>query len=120
MINIFKRKASFIACECPKCKGNLELDSEMKVAFCQNCGVQCVVTNIQKHHEKKKSNLEIVISFVERQQSLLRKDKLEKEKQRIVEEKKSSEWWSKYWWILPLILAICFVITFVMAYLEKA
>lgn len=119
MINIFKKKVSFVACECPKCGGNLELDSEMKVAFCKSCGVQCLVTDIQRKHEKK-TNLETVISFVERQQNLYRQDKIEKAKLQEIEKQKSDEWWSKYWWILPLTLAICFIIIFVMAYLEKA
>lgn len=118
MINIFKKKASFIACECPKCGGNLELDSEMKLAFCKECGVQCVVADLPRRHEKKKTNLETVISFVERQQNLYRQDKIEKQKLQEIEDKKNAEWWSKYWWILPTVLVVCFTIIFVMAGLE--
>lgn len=75
---LFNRKPKFLSAKCPECNGNLILDSNMETATCSKCGNQCIVQNLQKN--RNKNSLDKVIGFVERQQNLKRKDKLEKAK----------------------------------------
>ena len=47
-MGIFKKRIKFVSAICPECKGHLELDSNLKTAFCQYCGAQCIVENAPK------------------------------------------------------------------------
>ncbi len=104
-MNIFKRKIKFVSAICPKCGGNLELDSTLETAYCQYCGSQCIVENAVR--KKKETSLDKVIAFIERQQDLKRKDRVIKQKQLEVEKRKSEEWLKKYWWIFPISIVFC-------------
>lgn len=117
-MSIFRKQIKFVSAICPNCKGNLELDTNLERAYCQYCGAQCIVENAPKK-EKKQDKLETVLDFFERQQSLHRQDK--KERQRRIEEKerKNTEALKKYWWIYALILVALFGFICIMAILEK-
>lgn len=116
-MGLFERKPKFVAAVCPNCGGNLELDSNFKVAICKECGAQCIVQNV-KNKKEKKTSLEVVVDFVERQQSLHRADKREKERKLEEEQQKNSEHFKKYWWVYVLILVFLFGLIFTMAILE--
>lgn len=68
-----KKKTEFIAAVCPKCGGNLEMDTNLKTAYCQQCGAHCLIENAPK--SKKTTTLQTVISFFEREQDLKKKEK---------------------------------------------
>ena len=46
-MGLFKKQVKFISAICPECKGHLELDGNLERAFCQYCGAQCIVENVQ-------------------------------------------------------------------------
>lgn len=128
-MGLFTRKIKFISAVCPNCKGNLELDANLETAFCQYCGAQCIVQNAPKK-QRKQTKLEIVLDFVERQQTLRRKDKQEElrkrelleeqqERERKAEEQKQREFLKKYWWVYALVIAGIFTLCIVMAILEE-
>ena len=104
-MGLFKKQIKFVSAICPECKGHLELDSSLTKAFCQYCGAQCVVENAPKN-AKKRSGLETVLEFVERQQDLRRQDRRERERaeeerERAMEEsdREQRENLRKYWYI---------------------
>ncbi len=78
-MKIFQKQIKFVSAICPKCNGNLQLDTNLERAFCQYCGAQCIVENASKS-KRNKSKLEIVLDFVERQQASLKREELEREK----------------------------------------
>lgn len=78
---LFNRNPKFISAKCPECNGNLILDSNIETATCSKCGNHCIVQNLQKN--RNKNSLDKVIGFVERQQNLKRKDKIEKAKNNV-------------------------------------
>lgn len=88
-MSIFKRKIEFVSAICPECGGNLELDATLETAYCQYCGAMCIVKNAQK--KKKETSLDKVIGFVERQQDLRRKDRVEIQKRKDEEKRKAEE-----------------------------
>ena len=86
-MGIFKQ-VKFISAVCPECKGNLRLDPNLETAFCSKCGAQIIVRNAKE--KKKQGALEMVLNFVERQQTIRKqekKDQLQKEE----EERKKRE-----------------------------
>ncbi len=115
-MSIFKRKTKFIAAICPACQGNLRLDSNLEVAYCQYCGAQCIVENAPK---MKKGKLETVLGFVERQQEIHRKEKEEKRKFKEEERQKREEKMRKGWWLYVALMAGLFGLLIIMAILEK-
>ena len=50
----------------------------METATCSKCGNQCIVQNLRNN--RNKNSLDKVIGFIERQQNIKRKDKVEKAK----------------------------------------
>lgn len=117
-MNLFNKQIQFVSAICPKCKGHLELDSNLETAFCQYCGAQCIVKNAPKK-EKNQGKLETVLNFLERQQSLIRQDKYERQRQIDEEEKQKKESLKKHWRIYALIMIIFFSFIFTMAILEN-
>ena len=101
---------------CPACKGNLRLDSNLEVAYCQYCGAQCIVENAPK---MKKGKLETVLGFVERQQEIHRKEKEEKPKRKEEERRRQEEKIKKSWWIGVLLMIGIFAFVAIMAILEN-
>lgn len=116
-MNIFKKQIKFVSAICPECKGRLELDSNLKIAYCQYCGSQCIVENAPKP-KKNESRLETVLNFVERQQSLQRQDKAEKERKKEQSEQKREQMMLKYWWAMALFVVLLLAFTVVMSILE--
>ena len=117
-MGLFKKKINFVSAKCPECNGNLELDTEFKVAFCNRCGAQCIVENAPRVKEKT-SKLSKVLDFMERQQSIRRQDKKERERKAEEKEKKRENIIKKYWWIYAVILASLFALVITMAILEN-
>ena len=115
-MSIFKRKTKFVAAICPECKGHLQLNSNLEVAYCQYCGAQCIVENAPK---TKKGKLETVLGFVERQQEIRRKDKEEKRKRKEEERRREEERLKKTWWIGVLVLVGIVVFSVAMAILDN-
>ncbi len=113
-MKIFQKEIKFVSAVCPKCNGNLQLDANLERAFCQYCGAQCIVENAAQS-KKRKSKLEIVLDFVERQQAQLKQEELERarqsaERKRIKREEKERKrqngeknFFQKYWRLLTLI-----------------
>ena len=117
-MNLFNKQIQFVSAICPECKGHLELDSNLETAFCQYCGAQCIVKNAPKK-EKKQGKLETVLNFLERQQSLIRQDKYERQRKIDEEEKQKKESLKNHWRIYALIMVIFFSFIFTMAILEN-
>ena len=80
-MSIFNKQPKFVAATCPKCGGVLELDASFEVAYCSECGTQCIIQNFKKK-KIKRTPLDKVIGFVERQQQIKRQDRIEKYKKR--------------------------------------
>ena len=99
---MFRKQVKFVSAICPECKGHLQLDSNLETAFCQYCGAQCIVENAHKC-KKKQSKLEIVLDFIERQQTIYRQDKQERQRRIDEEKRQKKEKLKKYWWIYSLI-----------------
>ncbi len=87
-MGLFGKKIKFTSAICPQCKGNLKVDSNLEMAYCQYCGAQCIVENAPKRKEKK-SALETVLGFVEKQQEARKQEKAEAERKE--EERKARE-----------------------------
>ena len=117
-MSFFKKSIKFISAICPECKGHLELDSNLKTAFCQYCGAQCIVENAPKK-ENEGGKLETVLNFIERQQALRRQDKQELLRKTEKEEQKRNDHLKKYWWIYTLICIVFFAFILIMAALEN-
>ena len=137
-MGLFKRKVGFQTAICPKCGGNLEMDSKLKIAICKNCGVECIVKNAPK--VKNKSKFEMVFDYFEKQQALKRKDKKEQEqkiedekrkkelqieKEKIAKEQekkerelKRKEHFKKYWWAYLIGFIVLMVLSYVINYFE--
>ena len=116
-MSVFNKQPKFVAATCPKCGGVLELDSNFEVAYCSECGTQCVIQNLKKK-KMKKTSLDKVIDFVERQQQIKRQDKIEKKQKEEEEQKKAEEWLKKYWWVWVVFFVVLFTFIGIMAYLE--
>lgn len=116
-MSLFKKQIKFVSAICPECKGHLELDANLETAFCQYCGAQCIVENAPKK-EKKQNKLETVFDFIERQQSLIRQDKQERQRRIEKAEQKKSEHLQKYWWVYVIIGVAFFAFIATMAILE--
>ena len=117
-MDLFKKRIKFVSAICPDCNGHLELDSTLETAFCQYCGAQCIVENAPKK-SKKPSQLEIVLAFVERQQSLHRQDKQERQRRIIKEEEKRNEHLKKYWWVYTIIIFSLFSLLLLLSILQN-
>ena len=83
-MKVFDKQPKFIAAKCPSCGGRLELDADFEVAYCTDCGTQCIIKHAKK---RKKGALDKIFNFVERQQSIYRQDIKERER-KILEQKK--------------------------------
>lgn len=114
-MGIFKKKIQFVAAICPECQGHLELDANLETAFCQYCGAQCIVENAKKKKEKKQGKFEMLLGFIERQQDLRRKDRVEKQKKKEAEEQERKREMKKYWWIYAAIMGVLLTFSIVMA-----
>ncbi len=117
-MSIDDKEIKFVSAVCPRCKGNLRLDSNLETAFCQYCGTQCIVENAQKK-AKKESKLEIVLDFVERQQALYSQDKREQRRKQAEEERKQTEKLRKSWWKYALVFIGLFALLILIGILEK-
>ena len=115
-MGLFNKNPKFIAAICPECKGHLELDSNLEMAFCQYCGAQCIVENVKKK-TKKKSKLELVLDFIERQQTLKRQDKAERQRREKEQEIERKEELKKTWWIYALVFGSIFMTSLLIALL---
>ena len=126
IMKIFDRKPEFIAATCPHCGGKLELDVNFEVAYCKDCGTQCIIKNVRKR--VKRTPLEKILEFTERQYNINRQDiqenkrmSLEKEKiKNELKEKRRDErniWWNKHWLKVVIISLIVFVISLIYNYL---
>lgn len=90
---------SLVKLQCPNCGANLEIDSSLKVCFCQYCGTKILAYNeneyiIRKVDEAqlaKEQNLRLKLEMESKKQNdkLRRKQELEKEK------KAEEEHWNK-------------------------
>lgn len=112
-----KKKVEFIPAVCPRCNCNLEVDSNLEVAYCPTCGLRCIINeNLGK--KEKQSNFDKVISFVERQQNIKR----ELQKQEEIKQEKQNEenklFWKKYAWIFILSFILLFIFIMIMSILE--
>lgn len=88
-MKLFNREPKFIIAQCPKCGGPLELDTNYETAHCQDCGMQYIVQNVDKKKKQKRTNLEMIMDFVERERDLKRKDRVERDKIKQVEDKQT-------------------------------
>ena len=117
-MGIFKKQVKFVSAICPECKGALELDSNLEVAYCKQCGVSCIINGAQKK-TKNQNGLESILNFIERQQSIKRQEKNERQKKAEEEENKRKELIKRYWWVYVLVLAGIFAIVITMSILES-
>lgn len=115
---IFDKQPKFVAATCPKCGGVLELDASFEVAYCSECGTQCIIQNVKKK-KMKRTSLDKVIGFLERQQQIKRQDRIEKKHEEEEEQRKSEEWLKKYWWIFVVLFVVLFTFIGIMSYLER-
>lgn len=125
-MKIFEKKPEFIAATCPKCGGRLELDVNFEVAYCSDCGTQCIIRNAQK--KIKRTPLEKIIEFAEKQNNTRRQDLQELERKSLEKKKLNDElrkkkreerniWWSKHWLKVTIISLIVFIISLIYNYL---
>ena len=97
-MKLFHKPVKFISAICPECKGHLELDTNLKTAFCQYCGAQCIIENAPKKN-KPQGKLETVLAYIERQKALKRQDKQEEQRRLDEEERQQKEHLKKFWWV---------------------
>lgn len=125
-MKIFEKKPEFIAATCPKCGGRLELDVNFEVAYCSDCGTQCIIRNAQK--KIKRTPLDKIIEFAEKQNNTRRQDiqdlqRKEVERRKALNEIKEKkrlerrEWWNKHWLKVTIISLIVFIISLIYNYL---
>lgn len=82
-----KRKVDFIEAVCPRCGGNLELDSNMEIAHCSRCHLRCVIDdNLDKNSKLK--TIDKFIGLFERQQNIKREYEKEKREQDLLERRR--------------------------------
>ncbi len=112
------KKIEFIPAICPNCKCNLEIDSNFEVAYCTTCGLRCII-NDKLGKKQKQTNLDKVISFVERQQNIKRELKRQEEIKQEKENEENKLFWKKYGWLLIVFLIILFIFIFIMAIIEN-
>lgn len=123
---MFGKKPEFIAATCPKCGGKLELDVNFEVAYCADCGTQCIIKNVKK--KVKQTTLDKIIELADKQNHTRRQDaqeaerlRLEREKLRKEEREKKkierNEWWSKHWLKVVIIGLIVFTISLIYDYM---
>lgn len=118
-MNIFKnKKVDFIPAICPNCKCNLEIDSNFEVAYCNTCGLRCIISD-RLNKKQKQTNLDKVISFVERQQNIKRETKRQEEIKQEKLDEENKLFWKKYGWLLIVFLIVLFIFIFIMAILEN-
>lgn len=79
MILFHKKVSKFISVNCPECQGHLDLDENIETALFQNRKKQSIEENVIRR-ENEVFSLDKNIAFVERQQNLRRKDRIEKRK----------------------------------------
>ena len=119
-------KPEFIAATCPKCGGRLELDVNFEVAYCADCGTQCIIKNAKKR--VKRTPLDKIIEFAEKQNNTRRQDLQEIQRKQFekqllnkeIREKKRQErnvWWSNHWLKVTIISLIVFIISLIYNYL---
>lgn len=109
-MNLFKKEIKVTKLSCLECNKPLEIDSNFETAFCSNCGAKYVVENI-KHRSRKKSKYEITLDFIEKQQNILRKEKIERQRQKEEKEIESKENEKKKdipWWGYVIIVGVLF------------
>lgn len=113
------KKRNYEAAICPKCGGNLEVDGNFKRGFCKECGVQVIIDNKSSNfiNKSNESDLNKVISFIERHESIARQDKYEQNIKKEIKQKENKELIKKYWWILPLLLGLFFIFIFIMSFI---
>ena len=113
-MNIFSKRIKFVSATCPECRGKLKLDANLKTAYCQYCGAQCMIENAPQDGAKK-SKMEMVLNFIERQQEQRREEKRRIEE----EERRKQEYFKKYWWVYALGLMVLYGMAILMSILEK-
>lgn len=79
MILFHKKVSKFISVNWPECQGHLDLDENIETALFQNRKKQSIEENVIRR-ENEVFSLDKNIAFVERQQNLRRKDRIEKRK----------------------------------------
>lgn len=125
-MDLFNRKPTFTAAECPRCGGRLELDSNFEIGYCKECGSQVIIQNVNKKYQF--DPIDKLTSFIDKQQSLIRQDKienerkleLEKQQKLMFKEKRRLErklWWSKNYKKVIIISVIVVVLSYIMKYL---
>lgn len=118
-MNIFKnKKVDFIPAICPNCKCNLEIDSNFEVAYCTTCGLRCIISD-RLNKKQKQTNLDKVISFVERQQNIKREIKRQEEIKQEKLDEENKQFWKKYGWLLIVFLIVLFIFIFIIDILEN-
>lgn len=111
-----KKDIKFIPATCPRCSGNLEIDSNFEIVYCLQCGLKCVIDDkVSRKRKQKITTFDKVIGFVERQQTIKRKEKQVKLQKQGEEEQRNREWWKKYWWVLPTIFVVLYAVIIVMS-----
>ena len=125
-MKFFNKEPKFTAAVCPRCGGRLELDSNYEIGYCKECGSQVVVQNVKKNYIF--DPIDKLTTFIDKQQSLIRQDKIEQERklelerqQKIIfKEKRRYErkiWWSKNYIKVIIISVIVIVLAYVIKYL---
>ena len=125
-MKIFSRRPEFIAAVCPRCGGRLELDSNFEIGYCKEYGSQVIIQNVNKKYQF--DSIDKLTSFIDKQQSLIRQDKielerkleLEKQQKLMIKEKRRLErklWWSKHYKKVIIISVIVVVISYIIKYL---
>lgn len=125
-MDLFNRKPTFTAAECPRCGGRLELDSNYEIGYCKECGCQVVVQNVKKKYIM--DPFDKLTSFIDKQQNLMRQDKmqyerkleLEKQQKLMIKEKRRFErnlWWSKHYKKVIIISVIVIILSYILKYL---
>ena len=125
-MKIFSRRPEFIAAVCPRCGGRLELDNNYEIGYCKECGSQVIIQNVNKKYQF--DPIDKITSFIDKQQSLIRQDKIEyerklelqKQQKIILKEKRRLErklWWSKHYKKVIIVSVIVVVLSYVMKYL---
>lgn len=114
-----KRESKFIPATCPKCSGNLEIDSNFEIAYCLQCGLKCVIDDrISKKRKLKVTTFDKIIRFYERQLTIHREQRQAKLQEIKEEEQKAAEWSNKYGWVFLVIFIVLMAFVMIMSFLE--